>query len=468
MRELDELHQTQQQAHLAELQNFELTLAQLKSSIEYAEAIVIRSMGPEILQEQEAITQRCNELLTGHKSNAHKPVRVGFVTNDHLCHIVRQSALGRVVVTLTDTSRSVSQGKGLDEAIRGERAEFIVITKDAEGQQCYYKRDKMTVHIQTAAQEELEVKIEDKKDGTYHVTYVPQRHGQHHVMIKVNGQPLTGSPWVVHVTTHQYQAISLFGSKGTGKGEFDEPWGVSVSSTGNIAVADWFNKRVQVFTSEGEYLRELGEGRLDQPVLVTYNSPEHVVVVDLHNKALLFTESGTFIRQFSPVNLKRPSGLSVTTDGRVTVCDREDNAVKVLSPDGEELLQSFNAPNCSTSPEYAIYHKEKFFVSYSEEHCIKVFDVTGKYIHNIGSEGTGDGQLQYPRGVAIDKFGDLLVVDENNNRLQVFTTEGDFLISIANEGRGLGQFEWPRDIAVSKDGRVYITDSGNNRIQILM
>ena len=44
MRELDELHQTQQQAHLAQLENFERSLAQLNSSIEYAEAIMTRNM----------------------------------------------------------------------------------------------------------------------------------------------------------------------------------------------------------------------------------------------------------------------------------------------------------------------------------------------------------------------------------------------------------------------------------------
>ena len=219
MRELDEVHQTQQQAHLAELENFEQSLAQLNSAVEYAEAIMRRNMGPEVVQTKEAITQRCVGLVTNQKITSHKSVRVSLITNDELCQTVRQSALGRVVVSLTDPLRSLAEGKGLQEAECGERAEFTVITKDAEGQQCYYKRDQVTVHIQTAAQEEAEVKIEDKKDGTYHVTYLTQRHGQHHVMINVNGQPLTGSPWDVHVTLHRYQAISSFGSKGTGKGQ---------------------------------------------------------------------------------------------------------------------------------------------------------------------------------------------------------------------------------------------------------
>ena len=63
MRELDEVHQTLKQVHLAELENFELSLTQLNNTIEYAEAIMRRNMGPEILQTEETITQRCDELL---------------------------------------------------------------------------------------------------------------------------------------------------------------------------------------------------------------------------------------------------------------------------------------------------------------------------------------------------------------------------------------------------------------------
>ena len=96
--------------------------------------------------------------------------------NDQLCQTVRQSALGQVLATLTDPSRSVAEGEGIVQyaADCGKTAEFAVFTKDAEGQQCYYKRDKVTVHIQTAAaKEKVDVKIEDKEDGTYHVTYLP-------------------------------------------------------------------------------------------------------------------------------------------------------------------------------------------------------------------------------------------------------------------------------------------------------
>ena len=202
------------------------------------------------------------------------------------------------------------------------------------------------------------------------------------------------------------------------------------------------------------------------PVSVAYITPDHIVVSDASDEAFLFTESGQFIKHFSPVHLQSPRGISVTKDGHVIVCNEESKVVMVVSSDGEELLQSFSAPNCSDSPQCAVHHKDKFFVSYPDSHCIKVFDVAGHYIQGIGSEGTGDGQFQCPRGVTIDMYNNLVVVDSDNNRLQIFTPEGEFVSKIGGEGTELGEFAFPEDVAVSRDGRVYVTDYSNHRVQI--
>ena len=468
MNQLEDFHNTRQEAHLAQQNKFELSLAQINSSIEYVEAILKRNISPEILQTQTAITLRCEELLKEEKNKATKSVKVNFVTNEELCQAVQQSAPGRVVVSFTDPSCSMAEGKGLQEAKCGERAQFTVTTKDAEGQLCYSMLDEVTVLIQTATGKEVKFNTFPNGKGAYHVTYEPQRHGQHDVHIRVNGQPLTGSPWSFHVPPHQYQAISSFGSCGDGKGQFRGPRGVAVSSMGNIAVANDKNKTVQVFASEGQYLREFGREILDSPVSVAYTSSDQIIVVDIKkSKAFLFTESGEFLRHFGSSHLKTPWEISVTNDGHPIVCDAFDNSVKVLSSDGEELLLSLSTPYCSTRPGYTVYHKEKFFVSYTDSHCVKVFDVIGNHMHDIGGEGTGDGQFERPLGLAIDKFGNVLVVDEKNHRLQVFTIEGEFVSKIGREGTKVGQFKLPDDVAVSKNGRVYVTDYSNFRVQIL-
>ena len=46
--------------------------------------------------------------------------------------------------------------------------------------------------------------------------------------------------------------------KGSGDGEFSFPYDVAFDRTWNLYVADFENHRVQVFTAEGNYLRQFG------------------------------------------------------------------------------------------------------------------------------------------------------------------------------------------------------------------
>ena len=137
-----------------------------------------------------------------------------------------------------------------------------------------------------------------------------------------------------------------------------------------------------------------------------------------------------------------------------------NNKVKVLSPDGNDLLVSMTAPNCDAYPECAIYHQNKFYVSYPRAHCIKVFDKAEVYIHDIGCKGSSDGQLNYPVGLVIDKYNQLIVCDADNKRLQVFTLTGKFLSKCRN-------FLGPTHSASNNNGNLFLTFSTGGYISVL-
>lgn len=77
-----------------------------------------------------------------------------------------------------------------------------------------------------------------------------------------------------------------------------------------------------------------------------------------------------------------------------------------------------------------------------------------------GSYGTGDGEFQYPFGVATDSLGNVYVVDNQNSRIQKFTSTGTFMRSWGIPGQGDGEFVWPVGIAVDYSGNVYVSDAG--------
>ena len=473
MERLDDLLTKQREAHAAKQKNFQLSLAQMTSSADYMEAIVQRNIGAEILQSRKSIDERAGKILQENKLRSSKALRVEFEENAELCETLRHSDPGWLLQSFHDPPTSTAEGKGLHEAECGETAQFTITTRDADGELYYSQQDRVSVHIQTAAGRQVEADVESNSDDRYHVTYTPMEHGESHVTIQMNGHVLPGSPWHVHVVPHQYQALSSHGSRGGGRGEFTSPWGVAVSRTGNVAVADWGNRRVQVFSSAGRYLGEFGqEGqsheKLSRPAAVAYLDADHILVADSHlNKVFLFKENGEFVKRLNPGQYQSPFGISVNRDGHVIVCDTKSKKVLVLSPDGNTLLQSFQAPDCDEEPAYVVQNEDKFFVSYPRSHCIKVFDAAGNYVRDIGRQGPCDGQLIYPRGVAIDKFNNLVVADEGNNRLHIFTPEGEFVSAIGGVGTELGQFSFPQDVAVSREGQLYVTDWANNRVQIL-
>ena len=79
--------------------------------------------------------------------------------------------------------------------------------------------------------------------------------------------------------------------------------------------------------------------------------------------------------------------------------------------------------------------------------------------------GTGNGQFNFPYGVATDGSGNVYVSDTNNNRVQKFDASGTFLTAWGSYGSGDGQFVYPSGVATDGSGNVYVVDTGNDRIQ---
>ena len=61
----------------------------------------------------------------------------------------------------------------------------------------------------------------------------------------------------------------------------------------------------------------------------------------------------------------------------------------------------------------------------------------------FGKEGSGNGQLNAPRGVAADGKGHVWVVDRGNNRVEEFNQQGEYLGQFGKTGTGNGQFTNP-------------------------
>ena len=412
-----EIYEVEQKQHAARLEILELINAQLKIFVGRGQGILERNISAESLQANPAIIGRCDELLNTRNAIVYNSPYLHYFVDEKF------NLLDQILVTRTDPSMCLAE---YHDSETGKESKFVIVTRDSEGLQCYQQDDQIKVDILTPEGDHLRTELKHSRDGKYIVTCTPQCVGQHSVEIEVNGELLTGSLCVLQVSRqHQYQFVFKFGSRGNREGEFAGIHNIAVSDkTGTIAVADYWNKRIQLFSSGGNFKKEITLDGNPLSVACTGSGNLLTLVSGNNNGLRLFSEEGQFIKHINDKHLREPLQLSITSDGRLIITDIASNEIKVLSCDGNDLRLSFVAPNCDNYPARAVYYLDKFYVSYTWAHCVKVFDKTGIYLHDIGCEGSNDGQFDCPIGLVIDKCNQLVVCDVNNGGLQLFTLRG--------------------------------------------
>ncbi|XP_022778109.1 uncharacterized protein LOC111319623 isoform X1 [Stylophora pistillata] len=394
------------------------------------------------------------------------------------CPRCGQSAHGRVVQGNTDHSQSTTRGKGLVEAEQGAEANFTIITRDSRERLFYDEREQVTVTVSSQTGNE-EVQVVDCKDGHYRVCYKPKSVGRHDIEIRVNGWSLTGSPWKVEVKPHQYKVV-----RSSGSGELSGPYCIAKNEiTGDIAVADYINKRVQVFDKDMKHVKTIIGGKADSqrwanigcPVSVAFSKSNDIMVTheqfrSQNKKLSVITDRGLFIEHFTKHLIKAHHVFVKTEDGHVIVCDEGDRKIKEISSDGKELLLAFSAPDSEVNPSFPYFYRGMFFVSYMRAHCVKVFDKKGVFLYNIGNEGSGEGKLRYPEGLSVDFCGNLIVCDasgfdQNLHRsgvLKMFTLDGAFLTSFGED-----TFKVPWIVSSCNNGELLVADVVGDSVHIL-
>jgi len=119
---------------------------------------------------------------------------------------------------------------------------------------------------------------------------------------------------------------------------------------------------------------------------------------------------------------------------------------------------------------------ENYYVLDQGNNRVQVLDRRGNYLREWGRSGIGPRAFDTPSAILIDpKTEFLYVVDTLNYRLQVFDREGELVKTLPDKrpltnplgrlGSGKGEFNLPRDVALDRRGNIYVADTGNNRIQ---
>lgn len=233
----------------------------------------------------------------------------------------------------------------------------------------------------------------------------------------------------------QFKAM-LTGERATGGVPMAKPYGVAVHK-GRIFVSDSVSRLVRVFdVPVGRYF-EIGDaepGRLFKPLGLDVDAAGNLYVADITaKKIMVYDRDGNFLRSIgSPSDFKRL--VSVTADKK------------------GERIYAVDIGGSTAKP---------------GEHRIRVFNArTGQHLFDFGKRGTGPGEFNLPRDVAIGKDNRLYVVDGGNFRIQIFDNDGRYLKSFGQIGLHPGNLGRPKEIQTDAAGNVYVVDSTFANLQI--
>ena len=453
----------------------------LESSLNEADKLLKRSTTAEIVQLRKSmptIFQGGNQTEPIVHDSSSQEALV-FVENQKMHDTINMEEIGFLEdVNRTKPIESLVEGDGLKEGTVARKAQFNLITRNAERNQAYDERHLLTIEIKDEQGQECvkEVRIDDNKNGFYNISYYPRVQGTFRLLVRVNGEHIGGSPFTVIVKPFQVKPVLSFGKGGLGNGMFQYPLGVAVNDRDEIVVADQCNHRVQVFDSEGTFLRSFGHqgknaGELSHPFGIAIDKDRNIFISEWGNhRVQILSWEGRHLGSFGDQGsldsqLSDPWGLSLDSNGHVIVADTGNKLIKIFTPDGRFVMK-IGGQGSLSCPVHCVQCGEYFIVSDSNEHCIKVFNSEGHFQYKFGKQGKGDGEFNGPHFLSVTQSKHLLVCDRYNHRIQVFKVDGTFVEKFGLKGSNLGQFNEPFSSAVSSNDRIVMSDLCNHRIQI--
>jgi sugar lactone lactonase YvrE len=395
------------------------------------------------------------------------------------------ACVGQVVSKDVDPGRSVLRDE--DQLLRpvtaGREIALSLQLFNRSGEKVTTGGDAVSCIVSAGDSEETaqEMRAVDNGNGSYSVTcrFPP---GEFTVRLAVRGVDIAHSPYRITATTKSRLRDGVIGSEGSGAGQLYNPDGVCCSD-GLVYAVDCSNHRVQVFDTDGSFVRSIGShgnrpGEMHHPSGICCVN-QQLFVSDYNNHCVhIFKCDGTYVRCISrkgvgPSDLRNPYGICCVDD-LLYVSDHGNHRVQVFRMDGSYVRSIYMSSKDGGGEE--LFHPSGIccddgllFVSDYRKHRVMVFRCDGTYVRSIGTKGSSDtGHLYHPTGICCHG-GRLFVSDYSNHRVQVFSCDGAYLRSIRGEGRGGAASEKtlcnPYGICID-DGLLYVSDSGNHCVQV--
>ncbi|WP_342647484.1 NHL repeat-containing protein [Mucilaginibacter sp. CSA2-8R] len=260
-----------------------------------------------------------------------------------------------------------------------------------------------------------------------------------------------------------YSKFGVFGSEGTGIGQFQFPSNVEADAGGNLYVSDEFGG-IQKFDAGGKFIEYFYKpsGAGTRALVFLYNGNFVAThIADYGNNVSIFSAQKQEISSFAPLGMGNGDGQFGNTrqicndkDDNIYIVDQINKRVQKFDKNGKFLLKfNITTIGASNAGWGVCYLNDNIFVSNTAGNDITVYDKNGIYVRsfNIGApsysiktdgenliigsvgyiiktddkgqvvEKIGQGQfVSIVAGVAINKSQDIIATDTYGRKVITF------------------------------------------------
>ncbi len=170
-------------------------------------------------------------------------------------------------------------------------------------------------------------------------------------------------------------------------------------------------------------------------------------------------KSGKMLLEFHDIS--NPQGLACSPQGVLFVADAGKGIFQAFN---HQALYQFSGgekgsgPGQIRNPSGIAWDKDRIYISDIGNKKVLAFNTSGRFLREMGT--IGPERLQEPRRLAVDKEGNLFVLDTERGRVLAYDPQGIYLGGFGTMGKGPGFLNKPRDFALSDNGDLYIAEEG--------
>ena len=263
------------------------------------------------------------------------------------------------------------------------------------------------------------------------------------------------------------EPIVMKGRRGAGEGDMRYVRAIAVDKEMDLVyVTDWCNDVVNVYSTEGDFVREIDNDELYEPCGISL-SDEFVFVSNPDRKNVVkFSKAGVYLSDSKTVNknlsLTDCRNMCTYNNQTLYVCNYLENRIDVF---GLDLSYTGNFGKEEIGyPSDIKTHNDVIFVLDCISDRIRTFNAEQIYLTSIELIGY-DNIVQIFDCLVVDKKGNFIVTDLNddlNSCLKVFSPSGELVDSL-----GVGYLFEPQGIALDRQDRIIsLSNSPFNCFQI--